>query len=420
MGFLKKFFGGGESTVEGLRKAVSQKRYADARVIAEQLIEKPQNESDATEVEELRIVSLDGLAQLNLNEALGLQRCGNFEGASDHLMLAKEQACSPDLCEEIEQALAAEPQIPEIDSSGEGQSGSCATCISKPKLSAANEDLVPDDGDIQLELILTSYPEELQQRYLGRKAPFSAAFLLSHAGDDEHALPLWQQVAEEDRDDLYWFELGSLMGRNGNLEDARSFLENALEKNPELSLAMEALVSVFAASGDLNLAEDRLQLALKQGISPSFCYSQLTSLSVHRKEFSLAAEYARKGVAAGNGDAQFILLAASVLEHVGALAETESVLTQLPAAGCKGGTNLPLAEFWLRQKRELANILDTFNAACRDYPDEPRWQLRVAQTYIARNWTKDGVKLLRKVVDDPRLEAELAEEAQTLLAEHQG
>ncbi len=109
-----------------------------------------------------------------------------------------------------------------------------------------------------------------------------------------------------------------------------------------------------------------------------------------------------------------------MLEHVGALNEAEAALQMFPSSGCKGGISLPLAEFWLRQKRELANILDTFNAACREEPENPRWQLRVAQTYLARNWVKDGLKLLRKVANDPRLESELAQEAELLLAERQG
>ena len=82
--------------------------------------------------------------------------------------------------------------------------------------------------------------------------------------------------------------------------------------------------------------------------------------------------------------------------------------------------SLPLAEFLLRQKRELARILDTFNAACRQDPQNPRWQLRAAQTYIARNWKKEGLELLKRVVDDPQLDPQLQQEAKLLLAEQKG
>lgn len=79
-----------------------------------------------------------------------------------------------------------------------------------------------------------------------------------------------------------------------------------------------------------------------------------------------------------------------------------------------------MAEFWLRQQRELKRILDSFNAACRQEPDNPRWQLRVAQTYIARKWNREGLDLLQKVVNDPRLGDELRQEAELLLAEQKG
>ncbi len=417
MGFLKKIFGGGGGSIEGLRKAIAQQRFSDARLFAEQLAGQSLVEAEVVEVERLRIIARDGLAELNLNEALGLQCCGDFEQAADHLRLAQEQVCSADLREKIEQTLAAEPLVPEIDSADVEHSGSCATCFSQPRPLQEDEESMPADTEIQLELILTSYPDDLAERYLTKSETFKAAFLLSHAGQDEQALPLWQQVEKADQDDLYWFELGALLARNGNLKEALSSLEMALEANPEMLLAIEALIPVLIATGDFRLAEERLQQFLSQGIVPSFCHAQLTSLYVQQKKYPLAAEHARQSLAAGNDESGFMLLAASVLEHVGALGETENVLQRLPAAGCRGGTNLPLAEFWLRQKRELGNILDTFNAACREYPDEPRWQLRVAQTYLARNWVKDGLKLLRKLVDDPRLESDLAEEAKKLLAE---
>ncbi len=420
MGFLKKIFGGGGGSVEGLRKAVAQQRYADARLFAEQLADQSLDEAEAAEVEKLRVIARDGLAELNLNEALGLQRCGDFEQATEHLQLAQEQVCSADLGKKIEQAIAAEPLVAEIDSTDTELPAHCATCVPQPSSLLEGEESIPAEADIQLELILTSYPADLAERYMAKNETFRTAFLLSHAGQDEQALPLWKEVETEDQDDLYWFELGALFARSGQLTEACSALEMALEQNPELSLAIEALVPVLIATEDFQSAEQRLQLFLSQGVVPSFCYAQLTSLYVQQQKYPLAAEHARQALAAGNTESRFMLLAASVLEHVGALDETENVLQKLPAAGCRGGVNLPLAEFWLRHKRELGNILDTFNAACREYPDEPRWQLRVAQTYLARNWVKDGLKLLQKLVDDPRLEPELAEEAKNLLAEQQG
>ena len=114
---------------------------------------------------------------------------------------------------------------------------------------------------------------------------------------------------------------------------------------------------------------------------------------------------------------------ASLLEQAGEMKEAESILRRIPAGGgCGGGggMSVPLAEFLLRQKRELGKVLDTFNAACRQDPQNPRWPLRAAQTYIARNWKKEGLDLLGKVVHDPSLDPQLKREAEQLLAVQKG
>ncbi len=414
MGLLGNLFGGGTSVAK-LRKAVSQQRYADARLFAEQLADQELSDTETAEVETLRVEAGDGLAKLNLDEALGLQRCGNFDRASEHLQLAQQQVCSDDLSEKIEQAIATKPLEPEIDV--ETDLSTCTSCSPQSAPLANPEEAVYEDADTQLELILTSYPATMAVRYATKSEAFKVAFLQTHAGHDDQAFTLWKQLEESEHDDLYWFELGSLLGRRGDIDAANTALETALQQNPELLLAGEALIAIFIAKNDYQAAQQRLQQFLEQGANPSFCHAHLTSLFAQQQNYPTAAEHARLALTAGNREPEFILLAAGVLEHIGALEETEQVLKMVTKGGCGGGTSLPLAEFWLRQKQQLPTILDTFNVACREDPDNPRWQLRVAQTYVARNWTNDGLKLLRKVVGDPRLEPELASEATKLLEE---
>ena len=127
MGFLKKLFGGGAS-VEGLRKAVEQKRFADAKVMADQLLEQEALTGQA-EVEQLHAVAGDGLARLNLDEALGFQRAGDSTRAEEHLDLAMAQVCGTELRREIEAAMANTPVVPAVAESEEQPGGgSCASC----------------------------------------------------------------------------------------------------------------------------------------------------------------------------------------------------------------------------------------------------------------------------------------------------
>ena len=419
MGWLGKLFGGG-ATLERLRKAIEQKRFADACLLAEQLAEQSLSATDAAEVERLRLLAGDGLAGLNLSEALGMRNCGDLALAEEHLQLALQQACGVDLRQQIEQAIAELPISPEVAPPASGGSA-CGSCGPQPGVTLAMEDLDSPDADSQLELILTSYPSGLADRYRQKSAAFLQALLCSHSGDDAAALPLWQRLAAAERDDLYWFELGSAMARSNQLAEARKALEKSLQLNAGMLFATEALVPVLVGLGKAGDARQILQKMLERGQDPAFCHAYLAQLSLQQKQPQVAAEHIRQALAAGVSDPSFLLLAAKVAEQGGNIDEAEAILQRIPAGGgCSGGgLSLPLAEFLLRQKRDLAKVLDTFNGACRKEPENPRWQLRVAQTYFARNWQKDGLKLLHIVVSDPRLEPELRQEAQQLLAGQQ-
>ncbi len=418
MSWLKKLFGGGLSLAQ-LQQLVEQKRYADARLQAEQLLQLDLPAAEIQQVTDLLQAAGDGLARLNLEEALAMRRSGDNRQAEEHLQLALEQVASAELREKIEHAAqqAADPEVLAPDGAGAAACGGCGPTAAG---SSAAERLELPDADSQLDLILTSYPVELAARYRQKSALFQQAFLLAHSGDDAAAMPLWQQVAASEQDELYWFELGAALARTGELKAARQALETALRVKPEFLLASEALVPVLLAEGDTATAESLLQGMLKKGQEPEFCHAQLCLLCLRQEQPDAALKHARKALGLGVVDPAFLPLAASLLEQTGDLAEAERVLRRLPAGGCGGGISLPLAEFLLRQQRELGKVLDTFNAACRQEPDNPRWQLRVAQTYLARRWKKEGLQLLRKVVVDPRLDAELQQEAKQLLAEQGG
>lgn len=419
MGFLKKLFGGGAS-VAGLRKAVAQKRFADAKLLAEQLFEQELAEADAADVEQLKVAAGDGLARLNFDEAIGLQRIGDAERAAEHLDLALEQVCSADLRKEIEDAMAT-PATPTVEPSVKQHSGgSCASCGPQVMEPLSSDDIELPDRESQFDLILTSYPPQIAERYRQKGEQFLQAFLLSHAGQDAEALAHWQQVPPAERDEFYWFEFGSAQVRSGQGKQGRKSLETALQRNPGLLSAIEILVQLLVSTGDVEAALNYLQKMLEKGQDPAFCHVQLTLVRLQQQQSELALGHARQALAVGVLDGNFLQLAASLLEQAGELEETEDVLRRLPAGGgCGGGgggMSLPLAEFLLRQERELAKILDTFNDACRQDPQNPRWQLRVAQTYLARKWNKEGLEILNKVIGDPRLDPELQQEAELLLA----
>jgi len=413
-GFFKKLFGI-QTPLEKLRSAVAQKNFAAAVHLAADLGAAGE---PSTEVLELQTAAGDGLANLNLEEARRCAEAGNLGVALEHVQLAGAQAYSATLKQEIDHltrqletpAVAPAPPLPVV-------AGSCSTCGPAPVHDAASFSPLPQD-DERFALILASYPHELAQRYAQSSALFRQAFLLIQDGEDQQALALLKQVPAAEQDSLYWFELGSIQARQAGAVAARPLLERALKLEPANPMIMEALYELMQAQQDFSGAEKMLKQQQKAGADASYCEARLAMSALSRGDRVAALAAARKALAGGFVEAEFLVMTAGFFEEAGDIAAAEGLLAALPAGGCAGGINLHLAEFWLRQKRELGKVLDSFNDACRKDPDNPRWQLRVAQTYLARNWRKQGLQILRRVVGDPRLAEPLRQEAQQLLASH--
>lgn len=417
MGLFGKLFGGGPVTLNSVRKASSESRFADVCRLAVELDATALTAAEQGELDQLCTRAGDELARLNLDEALGLMSCGKQIQADDYFQLALEKVCSAELKAEIEQAQAG-ALIPEVEHQTKPDGADCAGCFTGQQ--EDNNTATAADDDLQMELILTSYPADLSARYLAKGELFQRGFLLAQSGEDIAALKVWAQIEDDQRDEIDCFELGALLARVGELDQSREMLERAFSQNQKLLLAVEALVPVMIAQKDFVSVEKMLHQLLEQGVDAGFCHAQLATTYARQEKNEQALAEVRQALIAGVSDQSFQLFAATVLEQQGAVDEAETILKKIPASGCQSGINLPYAEFLLRHKRELGKILDTFNTACRQDPQEPRWQLRVAQTYLARQWKKDGIKLLKKIIDDPRLGPELAQEAKSLLQENPG
>lgn len=418
MGLFNRLFGS-KDDLPALRKALAQHRFADARLIAQELDSAALSEDELSEFEQLRTEAGDRLARLNLDEGLGLKRSGDNVRALEHLQLAEEQAVSAGLLEEVRkelQAIGSEVVRPAAKKASLG--GSCSSCGPAP----TGEPLMAEESDLpdfasRIDLILASYPADMAERYRGKSLKFLEAFLVAHEEDEAAALKLLKKIPEEEKDDLYYFEVGSLMGRLGKVQDAVKYLKTVLDKNPDHLLAAETLILIQVSSNQGKEALARLEEMLAKGQDPAFCHAQLAQVRFQMKDFDNALPHAQQALAMGSADPQLMLIAAGLLERAGDVKNAEKLLARLPGGGCGGGGgNVYLAELWLRQNKNLAKALDSFNAACRQEPDNPRWQLRVAQTYIARKWDKQGLDLLSKVVNDPKLAPELREEGKALLA----
>ncbi|OEU74475.1 MAG: hypothetical protein BA874_06255 [Desulfuromonadales bacterium C00003068] len=419
MGLFSRFFSK-PNDIAALRKAMTQQRYADALLILEELDQTELTTDECNEIQTLATTAGDTLAQVNLDEGLFLLRDDQRQRAVDHLQLAQQQAVSPQLQGRINETLNQLDSAEPITVAAASDCGSCSSCGPQVEGSPAPLDEAdhPDFAS-QLDLILVSYPEALAERYQDKSVAFQQAFLLAHQGDEVAALKQFKQISDDERDDLYDFEVGSILGRQGSVVKACAALQSALKKNPSLLLAAETLVMLLMAQAKHNEAIVLIQQMLAQDQEPAFCHAQLASIYHLQQKNDLALEHGRKAISSGQTDPRIVLMTAMLLEGKGEIEEAEMLYSQLPSGGgCSGGINLYLAEFLLRQRRELRKLIDVFNGACRNEPDNPRWQLRVAQTYLARGWDKQGLSLLKTVVTDSRLTEDLLQEGKTLLAQY--
>lgn len=425
MSFFKKLFGNADPVAQ-VRRAVQQKRWAEALSIGEDLDPATIPAETRTEIDTLLTAARDGLAELNLEEGEAFLRAGERAQAADHLSLAARHAQKPDLVARIARARdevgqsQVSPAPPAVPEPNDCLTNVCASGCGGGAV-APGEPLPPSDLDAQTryELVLTSYPPDWVERYEAMGETFRDAFLLAHEGQEAEAAAQFEQVSPEDRNDLFFFERGALLARLGKVEAAFRDLEQALAENPEHLLALETLVNLEVAEGREDDAERRLQGYLDQGIAPWFCHGHLAAVYIRRNDAETALRHGLEALKAGGADPETVLLTASLLETKGRTTEAEQLLTGLSDGGCSGGANTALAEFWLRRGKQLNLALEAFKGAMRQEPGAPRWPIRIAQTYLALGWKKEAFTLAEKVLDDPRLDPSLRGEALAVLAQRE-
>ena len=418
MGFLSKLFGS-KTTVAALQRAVDQKRYADAYYLAEELASKPLEEIETQDVARLRAEAGDGLAQLNLVEARSKQQNGEQELAEQHFALALEYVSTHELREEIEQARRTPFTI--VAKEGVDTRPGCGTCT--PAVSAVPADESEQhtvDEATRLELILSSYPPSLKTYYEERGREFVEAFLASQEGNNAQSLELFNKVKESERDEIYWFEVGSLLARMGKMPEAKEALEQALQQQSQMMLAVEALVEVLLSLEQADEAQKMIQQKMEGGAEDApQCHALLVTVHARQEDWQAAAGHVQPALDGGYRDPAFLSLAAMVMEKNDRLDEAEALYAKLPAGGgCRGNTNLQLAEFYLRNNRHLERAFASFNAAVKQEPENPRWTLRLAQTCFARQWYKDGQQLLAQMMDNPTLDPDVKAVVENLAAQH--
>lgn len=416
MGLFKKVFGGRDPLTQ-MRRDFSQENWAGAYNAACKLERDRLSPEEQAEVAEIELCSGDRLAEINLFEGEGEINNGNLLRAREHLQLACEQARSDELQQKAQTLLLQVEQGQSGDDLSVSSGGSCSsgcgtTCSPVSDLPA--EDVSFDlDDETRFEVLLATLPEKLASRYQAAGTVFQKAWLVSQDDNPRLALQLLQQVPSKEQDALYFYERGSLRGRQKDFKGAHADLQKAIDTEPELFVALNAMVDLLVAYGRLDEVEKLLRQTLAEERFQGFCWANLAQLMAHRGEDEEALELASRALATGRAGQAAVLLSANILEKQERFSEAEMMLAKLPASGgCSPGVNPLLAEFWLRHNKNLDQALETFKAALRQEKDNPRWLLRIGQVYAARGWKKDALGQLERLMGHPSLTNELRREAQ--------
>lgn len=414
MSFLKKIFGGGDP-LTAMNRAVRQQRWADALREGDCVQRDKLPENLVGQFDTMLELAGNQLAETNLGEGEACCRAGEIERAREHYLLANQHARADEL------QLRAMRLLKDIQTASGKTAETAAvasSCCSNGCRSESPGDTVEPvawNMDIRLELALSSYPSEWVERYAATGIEFKRALLMSHDGLLGESLAEFKTVPDANRDDLFYFERGSLLVRMDDHNGGRKDLERAIELNSRHELAMETLVSLDLATRNLPAAETRLHSMLSSGIAPSFCYSRLAMIAAGRDDDASAIAYGEKALAAGPVELETVVRQSFLLEKSGRIKEAEALLATLPAGGCGGGCHVLLAEFWLRQGKFLEKALESFKGTSRQDPENPRWPMRIAHTYLALGWHKDGQAMMKKVLSTPGLDDLLRQEAEEIL-----
>lgn len=279
---------------------------------------------------------------------------------------------------------------------------------------SSRDDSDLNDVDSLHAAILANYPKDLAERYQGKSADFLQALVLASQQQDREALDLLAKLPIEEQDDLFDYELGILMARHGHEQKACNTMRSCLQQNPDHLMAAEALVMLLVKLEQSDQALELILQMLLEERDSTFCHAQLASLYHIRQDDRLALKHSLEAISAGHDDPNITLLAATLLEQDNKFDRAEKLYSRI-LDGSEAQIGLYHAEFLLRRKRDLNKVLDTFTTASQHEPENPRWQLRIAQTQIAQGSKRKGQQLLREALANETLAETLRNEGNSLL-----
>jgi len=351
------------------------------------------------------------LCERNLEEARLRRSQGDLAAFEEHLALAKEYGASDAQLAGLRTAAGAAGETDATMADCARRSDGNEAAVSEP---ATEGGLAADE---EWELFLAALPEELSAAYRGKSTLFREALLAANRGEDEAACRLFEQCPADERDAHYYYELGAALCRCDHLEAGRDCLERSVGLAPELRHAWELLFELFSRGVAIDELPARLERLVDNPAMRGFAAQLLARLAWRRQRPDDVLRWGEIALRDGEAQSELLQMLAQLLEERGEDERAEALLTSLPTVGCGGTVHPLLAEFWLRRGRHLDRALESFKAAGRQDPANPRWPLRISEVYIRRGWKREARQILAGIAAAGNLSAELEQQVLAHLSE---
>lgn len=222
----------------------------------------PDDTGKITRVKQGLIDARNALALLNVQEAEHQIQLGNMEKAEEHLDLAISQTEDKTLHEKAAalriQAAQAQAQIPaKKTASGHSCSG-CGSHDHGNNQSEANDPDLHFAGD-RFELLTSSLPGDLPQRYTSMGDEFVKAYMMSDENLDEEALKTFRSLPGCEENDIILYEMAVLYHRQNNLRECENLFKKSLTVNPTNPVTNLGFFHLLADAGRLPEAATHLE-----------------------------------------------------------------------------------------------------------------------------------------------------------------
>ena len=412
MGLFGRLFGSG-TTIDKIQKAYSRQDWAEVVALAETF------DSEAQETDWAELVTEAGnqLAKINLEQAEACLRADDSERAREHLELVAKHGRDSEISQAARRLLEQCGSPPDISLPAKGHCTSCETGSTQNSEQSAGEDaLEMVDFAEAWELTLAALPGRWAESYARLTPSLQQAILLAHSGQDDEAKQIFLTQNQPESSDVTQYELAALYLRNQELEPGLALLEELLRNHPQHDLALQLAIDLVFQQISLPWLQPCLMQNLDQGIHGGLCHAGLAKLAAVEGNEEELVKHTQNALDNDYLDYDLLVWSARILEKRGHFDEAERMLRHLPSGGgCSGSSDPLLGEFWLRHGRNADQALDSFKSAARQDPENPRWALRIAQTYLLKGWKREAVSMLTQVVRTPQLDEQLKNEAELAL-----